>query len=129
MVASRKTINRSVRKNNNYECRIKKCKEEEPQNPLIVKRKSNLFDRYSAEGQQNVERHRKRTISESNEKTRPLSLTINNMQEICMVDIKTQLMELSKKISKLVEVSDIRLNVIEQKLEIIDPLDSTTIAI
>lgn len=115
MVASRKTINRCERKNNNYECRIRKCKDDdEHENSLLVKRKSNLFDRYSSEGQQNVERRRKRTLSGSNERSRAMSLTINNIQEICMVDMKTQLLELTKKINKLVEISEARLNVIEQ---------------
>lgn len=119
MVASRKDTKRSIRKNNNYECRIK-CKEEPGvPKPQLIKRKSNLFDRYSSESQQ-VER-RKRTTSGSDNRNRPISMNINAIQEICMVDIKTQLTELTKKINKLVEVTDSRLNTIEKKLDSISP--------
>ncbi|KAI8425109.1 hypothetical protein MSG28_006961 [Choristoneura fumiferana] len=119
MVASRKDTKRSIRKNNNYECRIK-CKEEPgAPKPQLIKRKSNLFDRYSSESQQ-VER-RKRTTSGSDNRNRPISMNISAIQEICMVDIKTQLTELTKKINKLVEVTDSRLNIIEKKLDM-DPI-------
>ncbi|XP_073950492.1 transient receptor potential channel pyrexia isoform X1 [Choristoneura fumiferana] len=119
MVASRKDTKRSIRKNNNYECRIK-CKEEPgAPKPQLIKRKSNLFDRYSSESQQ-VER-RKRTTSGSDNRNRPISMNISAIQEICMVDIKTQLTELTKKINKLVEVTDSRLNIIEKKLDSIPP--------
>ncbi|XP_037294243.1 transient receptor potential channel pyrexia isoform X2 [Manduca sexta] len=122
MVASRKDTKRSIRKNNNYEFRLMKCKDEEDkeQKQDVVKRKSNLYDRYSVESQ-NVER-RKRTTSGSNaDKNRPPSLTINAIQEICMVDIKTQLLELTKKVNKLVEITDARLNQIESKLDVQPP--------
>ncbi|XP_063627903.1 transient receptor potential channel pyrexia isoform X1 [Cydia splendana] len=116
MVASRKVTKRSIRKNNNYECRIK-CKEEvETEKPQqFNKRKSNLYDRYSSEGQ-NVER-RKRTTSSSDNRNRPVSMNIGAIQEICMVDIKTQLAELTKKINKLVETTDSKLSTIERRLD------------
>lgn len=117
MVASRKDIRKTINTNNNYEFKIKKCKgEEDKPKPELVKRRSNLFDRYSFESQ-HVER-RKRTTSASNaDKTRPTSLNINAIQEICMVDIKTQLMELTKRINKLIENTESRLNHIESKLQ------------
>lgn len=102
MVASKKDTKRSIRKNNNYEFRLRRSKDEEDRNRQ-VKRKSNLYDRYSFESQQ-VER-RKRTTSTST--TDPLNYTnsfsINAIQEICMVDIKNQLLELNKKVTKLLE--------------------------
>lgn len=118
MVASRKEkTNRSVRKNNNYECRIKKCKEDDDiEKQQLVKRKSNLYDRYSSESQ-NVER-RKKTTSIS----RPKSFNINAIQEICMVDIKNQLADLTKIVNKLVETTDSRLTSIETKLDSQKPL-------
>lgn len=116
MVASRKGTKRSIRKNNNYECRIKKCdNDEDMEKQQLVKRKSNLFDRFSSESQR-VQR-RKRTTSGN----RPMSLTVNAIQEICMVDVKTQLADLTKKINKLVDTTDTRLSVIETKLESILP--------
>ncbi|CAH0594198.1 unnamed protein product [Chrysodeixis includens] len=117
MVASRKDTRKTINTNNNYEFKIKKCKgEEDKPKPELVKRRSNLFDRYSVESQ-HVER-RKRTTSASNtDKTRPTSLNINAIQEICMVDIKTQLMELTKRINKLIENTETRLNHIESKLQ------------
>lgn len=118
MVASRKDTKRSVRKNNNYEFRLKQCKEEDDKERQLVKRKSNLFDRYSLESQQQVER-RKRTTSGSaaDNRNRPPSLTVNAIQEICMVDIKTQLLELTKKVNKLIENTETKLNHIENKLD------------
>lgn len=121
MVASRKdTRHKSIRKNNNYECRVRKCKgEDEVERQQFVKRKSYLFDRFSSESQQ-VER-RKRTTSNSvdqaSNRNRPVSLTINGIQEICMVDIKTQLAELTKKVIKLTETTETRLKLIESKLD------------
>lgn len=116
MVASRKDTKRSINTNNNYEFRIKKCKEDEDKSKRdIVKRRSNLYDRYSFESQ-HVER-RKRTTSASNaDRVRPTSLNINAIQEICMVDIKTQLLELSKRINKLIDNTESRLSQIENKL-------------
>lgn len=102
MVASKKSTKSSIRKNSNYEFRLRRSKDEEDRDRQ-VKRKSNLYDRYSIESQQ-VER-RKRTTS--NSATDPLNYTnsfsINAIQEICMVDIKNQLMELNKKVNKLLE--------------------------
>ncbi|KOB65611.1 Transient receptor potential ion channel, partial [Operophtera brumata] len=102
MVASKKNTKRSIRKNSNYEFRLRRSKDEEDRD-RHVKRKSNLYDRYSFESQQ-VER-RKRTTS--NSATDPLNYTnsfsINAIQEICMVDIKNQLIELNKKVNKLLE--------------------------
>ncbi|KAJ2953216.1 hypothetical protein O0L34_g793 [Tuta absoluta] len=117
LVASRKDTKRSIRKkNNNYECRIKPCKgEEDIEKPTVVKRKSNLYDRYSSESQ-NVQR-RKRTQSGN----RPVSFSLNAIQEICMVDIKTQLETLTKKINKLVETTESRLDAIETKMDNIHP--------
>lgn len=117
MVASRKDTKRSMRKNN-YEFRLRKCKEDEEKDRQdVVKRKSNLYDRFSVDSQ-NVER-RKRTTSGSNaeNKNRPPSLTINAIQEICMVDVKNQLLELTKKVNKLIEGTEIRLNQIENKID------------
>ncbi|XP_072929948.1 transient receptor potential channel pyrexia isoform X2 [Epargyreus clarus] len=121
VVAKRKDTKKSIRKNNNYECRIRKVKDDEDiERQEIVKRKSNLYDRYSFESQ-NVVR-RKRTTSATNEnRNRPMSFTINAIQEICMVDIKNQLTDLTKKINKLVENTDSRLNLIEKKLDDVDP--------
>ncbi|CAG9789260.1 unnamed protein product [Diatraea saccharalis] len=119
MVASRKVIKRSVRRNNNYECQIKKCKESEENVQQQVKRKSYLFDRFSNEGQQ-IER-RKKTSSSIESRNRPVSLTISGIQEICMVDIKNQLAELSKKVTKLTESTENKLKVIENKLNDILP--------
>lgn len=117
MVASRKDTKRSVRKNNNYECRVRKCKgEEEDERQQIVKRKSYLFDRFSSEGQQ-VERRKRTTSSSTDNRNRPVSLTINGIQEICMVDIKTQLAELTKKVAKLTECTEAKLKLIEGKLD------------
>lgn len=94
------------------------CKgEENNQKQQVIKRKSNLYDRYSTESQKRVER-RKRTVSGNN---RPVSLNINAIQEICMVDIKTQLMDLTKKINRLVETTEAKLNDIESKLKIVQP--------
>ncbi|XP_063831405.1 transient receptor potential channel pyrexia isoform X1 [Ostrinia nubilalis] len=116
MVASRKDTKRSIRKNNNYKCIVKKEKDDsEVDTPQIVKRKSYLYDRFSSEGQQ-VERRKRTTSSSLENRNRPVSLTISGIQEICMVDIKTQLMELSKKISKLTETTEARLKLIESKL-------------
>ncbi|RVE47475.1 hypothetical protein evm_007886 [Chilo suppressalis] len=112
MVASKKVTKRSVRRNNNYECQIGKCKEEENIQQQ-VKRKSYLFDRFSNEGQQ-IER-RKRTTSSMENRNRPVSLTISGIQEICMVDIKSQLSELSKKVAKLTDAIEARLKVLENK--------------
>lgn len=117
MVASRKTNQINIKHpNDNYVLRIRKRNEEEDLNKReIVKRRSNLFDKYSSETQ-HVER-RKRTKSTSNtDKTRPtsLDLDINAIQEICMVDIKTQLLELTKKVNKLIDNTDLRLNQIEK---------------
>ncbi|XP_049877815.1 transient receptor potential channel pyrexia isoform X3 [Pectinophora gossypiella] len=118
LVASRKNRRtRSIRKNNNYEVRLKQCKEEDPvEKQTVVKRKSNLFDRYSFDSQ-NVER-RKRTTSGTN---RPMSLTVNAIQDICMTDIKNQLADLTKKINKLVEHTELRLNNIESKMDNVPP--------
>lgn len=115
-MACRKDPKRSMRQNNNYEFRVKKSKEDDDKKKQdIVKRKSNLYDRYSVESQ-HVER-RKRTTSASNtDKARPSSLTINAIQEICMVDIKTQLLDLTKRVNKLIETTDARLSQIENKL-------------
>lgn len=113
MIASRKTGKKSIHRNNNYEFRIQKSRDEEDVERQTVKRKSYLYDRFSAESQ-NVER-RKRTSTDN--RNRPMSLTVNAIQEICMVDVKNQLYELSKKINKLTEMTDIRLNMIEKKLE------------
>lgn len=108
---NRKETRRSIRKNN-YEFKIKKNKEEDERKQDVVKRRSNLFDRFSIESQR-----RKRTTSGSNvDKARPTSLTINAIQEICMVDIKTQLMDLTKKINKLIDNTESRLIEIENKL-------------
>ncbi|XP_023945739.1 transient receptor potential channel pyrexia [Bicyclus anynana] len=117
MVVSRKATKKSIRKNNNYECRIKKCKGEEDIERQIVKRKSYLYDRFSNESQ-NVER-RKRTTSANVEARaqRPMSFNINAIQEICMVDIKTQLTDLTKKLNKFVEATDAKLSCIEKKLD------------
>ncbi|KAI5643183.1 ankyrin repeats (3 copies) domain-containing protein [Phthorimaea operculella] len=118
LVASRKDTKRSIRKkrNNNYECRIKPCKgEEDIEKQTVVKRKSNLYDRYSSESQ-NVQR-RKRTQSGN----RPVSFSLNAIQEICMVDIKTQLETLTKKINKLVETTEARLDAIETKMDNVQP--------
>lgn len=115
MVCSRKNTKRSIRKNNNYELRLMCNAEENGQKQQLIKRKSNLYDRYSSESQKKVER-RKRTTSGNN---RPGSLNISAIQEICMVDIKTQLLDLTKKINRLVETTDIRLNAIESKLNIV----------
>lgn len=113
MVASRKErTTRNIPKNNNYECRIKHCKEENDiEKQQLVKRKSNLYDRYSSESQ-HVER-RKRTTSG----TRPKSFNINAIQEICMVDIKNQLADLTKMVNKLLETTESRLTTIETKLD------------
>ncbi|KAL4715914.1 hypothetical protein ACJJTC_013214 [Scirpophaga incertulas] len=120
MVASRKNTKRSVRRNNNYECKVKKCKEEEEITPpQLVKRKSYLFDRFSNEGQ--VERRRRTQSGSIENRNRPVSLTINGIQEICMVDIKTQIMELSKKVTKLGDVLDKKFILIESKLNDIQP--------
>lgn len=102
MVASKKSsTKRSIRKNN-YEFRIKGSKDEEERDRK-VKRKSNLYDRYSQESQQ-VERRKRNTSSST---TEPLnyanSFSIHAIQEICMVDIKNQLLELNKKVNRLVE--------------------------
>lgn len=115
MVVSRINTKKSIRRNNNYECRIRKGKEDEDIERQLVKRKSNLYDQFSSENQQ-VER-RKRTTSTSENRNRPMSMTINAIQEICMVDVKTQLAELTKKINKLVDTTESRLNAIENKLE------------
>lgn len=111
MVASRKNTKRSIRKNNNYEFRIKRGRDEEDRQ-RHVKRKSNLFDRYSLESQ-HIER-RKRTTSGSTDPLHP-SFTINAIQEICMVDIKNQLMELTKKVNKLIDATEARINKAEGK--------------
>lgn len=114
-MASRKDPRKSMRKNNNYECKIKKCKgEEEKTKQDLVKRRSNLYDRYSVESQ--VERRHRTTSSSNADKARPTSLTINAIQEICMVDIKTQLQDLTKRINKLIETTETRLSEIENKL-------------
>lgn len=115
MVVSRKATKKSIRKNNNYECRIKKDNEEEDLERQTVKRKSYLYERYSNESQ-NVER-RKRTTSAVDTKTRPMSFNINAIQEICMVDIKTQLSDLNKKVNKLIETTDSKLSLIEKMLD------------
>ncbi|CAK1553897.1 unnamed protein product [Leptosia nina] len=112
MVASRKDTKKSIRKNNNYEFRIRKGDEDDIERQ-IVKRKSYLYDRFSFESQ-NVER-RKRNTSESN-RNRPMSFTLNAIQEMCVVDMKNQLSDLTKKINKLVETTDTRLSSIENKL-------------
>lgn len=117
MVLSRKEVTKTIRKNNNYEFRIKKCKEEEqiPTTP-VVKRKSNLFDRYSSDSH-NVERRKRTTSGSTDNKNRPKSMTIGAIQEICLVDIKTQLLDITKKINKLTETTEARLQTIESKLE------------
>lgn len=111
MVASRKEVTKRVRKNN-YEFCIKKCIEEETPKTPVIKRKSNLFDRYSLESQ-NVRKH----TNSGSDKNRPKSMTINTIQEICLVDIKTQLADIAKVINKLAETTENRLNAIEEKLE------------
>lgn len=118
MVCSRKNTKRSIRKNNNYELRLTCKGEENGKKQQIIKRKSNLYDRYSSESQKKVER-RKRTTSGNN---RPMSFNISAIQEICMVDIKTQLMDLTKKINRLVETTEARLTAIEKKLNIVPPI-------
>lgn len=115
MVVSRKATKKSIRKNNNYECRIKKDNEDEDLERQTVKRKSYLYERYSNESQ-NVER-RKRTTSAVDTKTRPMSFNIHAIQEICMVDIKTQLSDLNKKVNKLIETTDSKLSLIEKMLD------------
>ncbi|XP_041968957.1 transient receptor potential channel pyrexia isoform X2 [Aricia agestis] len=116
MVASRKTKKKSFRKNNNYECRIQQSQDAEHiERQPTVKRKSYLYDRFSSESQ-NVER-RKRTTSTTDVRNRPMSLTINAIQDICMVDVKNQLSDLTKKINRLIDATDSRLNLIEKKLE------------
>lgn len=117
MVASRKETKRSVRKNNNYELRLKRCKEDEDKERQLVKRKSNLFDRYSLESQQVVRRKRTTSSSAVDNRNRPPSLNINAIQEICMVDIKNQLLDLSKKLNKLIENTEVRLSQIENKID------------
>ncbi|XP_045538000.1 transient receptor potential channel pyrexia isoform X1 [Papilio machaon] len=114
MVASRHSTKKSIRRNNNYECRIRRCKEDEDVERQVVKRKSNLYDQFSLENQQ-VERRKK--TSTSVDRNRPMSFTVNAIQEICMVDIKTQLADLTKKINKLVECTESRLAAIENKLD------------
>ncbi|XP_068619064.1 transient receptor potential channel pyrexia isoform X2 [Battus philenor] len=114
MVASRNNTKKSIRRNNNYECRIRKSKEDDDIERQVVKRKSNLYDQFSLENQ--VER-RKKTTSTSDNRNRPMSVTISAIQEICMVDIKTQLADLTKKINKLVETTESRLNTLENKLD------------
>nr|QDR50969.1 pyrexia trpa [Heliconius melpomene] len=116
LVASRKDTKKSVRKNNNYECRIRKCKEDEDVERQQVKRKSYLYDRFSSESQ-NVERRRKATSGTVDNKNRPMSFTINAIQDICMVDVKNQLADLTKKINKLIDTTDERLTMIEKKLQ------------
>lgn len=121
MVASRKDTKRSVRKNNNYECRIQKCKEDErDKEQQHVKRKSYLYDRFSSESQ-HVERRKRTTSGSAENRGRPVSLNISAIQEICMVDIKNQLAELTKKVNKLIDASESRLNLIEKKLDDIQP--------
>ncbi|XP_053613892.1 transient receptor potential channel pyrexia isoform X2 [Plodia interpunctella] len=123
MVASRKNTKRSIRKNNNYECKIRKCKEEEDNEKVQqehVKRKSYLYDRFSSESQ-HVERRKRTTSSSTENKQRPVSFNINTIQEICMVDIKNQLADLMKKVNKLIEASESRLSLIEKKLDDIQP--------
>lgn len=117
MVASRKNTKKSVRKNNNYEFRIRKYDEEDIERQQ-VKRKSYLFDRFSIESQ-NVER-RKRTTSESN-RNRPMSFNLNAIQELCIVDVKNQLADITKMINKLIETTDGRLSVIETRLKETQP--------
>ncbi|XP_046971112.1 transient receptor potential channel pyrexia isoform X2 [Vanessa cardui] len=120
MVASRKDTKKSIRKNNNYECRIRKCKDDEDIERQIVKRKSYLYDRFSSESQ-NVERRKKNITTSAENRNRPMSFTINAIQEICMVDIKNQLADLTKKINKLIETTDSRLSLIEKKLDDVQP--------
>ncbi|XP_059053204.1 transient receptor potential channel pyrexia-like isoform X2 [Achroia grisella] len=120
MVASRKDTKRSVRKNNNYEFRIGKCKIDEDIARQVVKRKSYLYDRYSFESQ-HVERRKKTTSGSGDNKGRPVSVNINTVQDLCMVDIKNQLVELSKKINRLIETNETRFKVIEKKLNDIQP--------
>ncbi|XP_013184439.2 transient receptor potential channel pyrexia isoform X2 [Amyelois transitella] len=123
MVASRKSTKRSIRKNNNYECKIRQCKDEEDNEKVQqqqVKRKSYLYDRFSSESQQ-VERRKRTTSGSTENKPRPVSLNINTIQEICMVDIKTQLSDLTKKVNQLIEASESRLSLIEKKLDDIQP--------
>ncbi|XP_045502459.1 transient receptor potential channel pyrexia-like isoform X1 [Colias croceus] len=117
MVASRKETRKSIRKNNNYEFRVRKYDEEDVERQQ-VKRKSYLYDRFSFDNQ-NVER-RKRTTSDSN-RNRPASFTINAIQELCIVEIKNQLCDLSKKINKMIDTTEQRLNMIEKKLQDKDP--------
>lgn len=116
MVASRKDTKKSVRKNNNYEFRIKKCTDDVDVERQVVKRKSYLYDRFSLESQ-NVERRKRNTSTSAENRNRPISFSINAIQEICMVDIKNQLLDLTKKINKLIETTDIRLSLIEKKLQ------------
>ncbi|XP_050675090.1 transient receptor potential channel pyrexia isoform X2 [Leptidea sinapis] len=113
LVSSRKDTKKSIRRNNKYEFRIRKSKDEEDVERQIVKRKSYLYDRFSFENQ-HVER-RKRTVSESN-RNQPMSNTINAIQELCIVEVKNQLTDLTKKINKLVETTDTRLSLLEMKL-------------
>ncbi|CAH0728375.1 unnamed protein product, partial [Brenthis ino] len=120
LVASRKDTKKSIRKNNNYECRIQKCREDEDVERQQVKRKSYLYDRFSCESQ-NVERRKKTTSGNVENRNRPMSFTINAIQEICMVDVKNQLADLTKKINKLIEVTDSRLSLIEMKLQETEP--------
>ncbi|VVD01605.1 unnamed protein product, partial [Leptidea sinapis] len=110
LVSSRKDTKKSIRRNNKYEFRIRKSKDEEDVERQIVKRKSYLYDRFSFENQ-HVER-RKRTVSESN-RNQPMSNTINAIQELCIVEVKNQLTDLTKKINKLVETTDTRLSLLE----------------
>lgn len=49
-------------------------------------------------------------------RNRPMSFTINAIQDICMVDVKNQLADLTKKINKLIDTTDERLTMIEKKL-------------
>lgn len=115
MVASRKIIQKSIKHNNNYVFRLKRSKDEAELKQNQVKRRSNLFDIYSVESQQ-VERRKKTNSASNADRVRPTSLNINAIQEICMVDIKTQLMELTKRVNKLIETTETRLSRIENKL-------------
>ncbi|KAF9796715.1 hypothetical protein SFRURICE_008125 [Spodoptera frugiperda] len=115
MVASRKIIQKSIKHNNNYVFRLKRSKDEAEMKQNQVKRRSNLFDIYSVESQQ-VERRKKTNSASNADRVRPTSLNINAIQEICMVDIKTQLMELTKRVNKLIETTETRLSRIENKL-------------
>lgn len=119
-MASRKDTKKSIRKNNNYECRIQKSREDEDVERQQVKRKSYLYDRFSSESQ-NVERRKKTASGNVENRNRPMSFTINAIQEICMVDVKNQLADLTKKINKLVEITDSRLSLIEKKLQETEP--------